>query len=206
MQVGQRLNLRADVIPLEPEMVLTAINTFGGAATDRARLLDAFSALMPVGFYYKAFLDKQLFPTWERLIRLMTGLGKLDFETPHIRTAKRYDFCDLLVIGGGVSGLSAALTAADTGADVVLVDENARLGGSGGYQLGGELPDATYKLVEAVAQHPHIRIYYETEAAGYYADHWVPLVERQRLTKMRAINLATIVNASANAQNSLSAR
>ena len=186
MQAGQRLNLRADVTPLEPEMRLTAINTFGGVATDRASLLDALSALMPVGFYYKAFLDKQLFPTWERLIRLMTGLGKLDFETPHIRTAKRYDFCDLLVIGGGVSGLSAALTAADAGADVVIVDENARLGGSGGYQLGGESADAIYKLVEAVAQHPRIRIYRQTEAAGYYADHWVPLVERQRLTKMRA--------------------
>ncbi len=185
MQAGQRLNLRADVTPLEPGISLKAVNTFGGAATDRASLLDAFSAFMPVGFYYKAFLNKQLFPIWERLIRYMTGLGELDFDTPHIRTAKRYDFCDLLVIGGGISGLSAAFTAAEAGADVLLVDENVKLGGAGGYQLGGEAA-TVYHLVEAVIQHPRIRTYCSTEAAGYYADHWVALVEPNRLTKLRA--------------------
>ena len=73
---------------------------------------------------------------WERMFRRITGLGTLDFETPHIRTAKRYDFCDVLVVGAGPSGLAAALSAAEAGARVVLVDENQRGGGSGLYQLG----------------------------------------------------------------------
>jgi sarcosine oxidase subunit alpha len=117
-----------------------------------------------------------LFPFWERLFRRMTGLGELDFSTPHIRTPKRYDFCDLLVIGGGPSGLSAALAAADAGAKVVLVDENARIGGSLGYQRGGgdEWSATLGEFSDRAQMHPGISVRTGTLAAGYYADHWVP--------------------------------
>jgi sarcosine oxidase subunit alpha len=188
MQSGQMLNVRADVTPLEAGMSLSAINTVGGVMGDRASVLNFFSPFLPVGFYYKAFLDKKLFPFWERLIRHMSGLGKGDPSTPHIRTPKRYDFCDVLVVGAGTSGLTAALSAANVGADVVIVDENAQAGGSGRYQLGGDPSRAekTVALLEAIAAHPNIRLYTGTQAAGYYADHWIPLVDRDRLSKMRA--------------------
>ncbi len=188
MQSGQTLNVRADVTPLEDGMALSAINTFGGVMGDRASAIDFFSPFLPVGFYYKAFNNKRLFPMWERLIRNLTGLGQIDFSTPHIRTAKRYDFCDLLVVGAGVSGLSAALSAADLGADVVIVDENAKAGGSGHYQLGNEpgQVEKTNELLNAVENHPRIRLYTQTQASGYYADGWVPLLDRDRLTKLRA--------------------
>jgi len=188
VQDGQRLNVRADVTPVESGMALSAVNTDGGVRGDRRSILNAFAPFLPVGFYYKAFHNKQLFPFWERVIRNISGLGQLDVTTPHIRTAKRYDFCDVLVIGAGVSGLSAALAAAEAGADVVIVDENARAGGAGGYQLGGEgsRAEQTNALVNAVQQHDRIRLYTETLAAAYYTDHWVPLVDGDRLTKMRA--------------------
>ncbi|MBW4518628.1 MAG: (2Fe-2S)-binding protein [Scytolyngbya sp. HA4215-MV1] len=188
MQAGEKLNLRADTTPLEPGMTLAAVNTIEGVHNDRASLLNAFSPFLPVGFYYKAFHHKRLFPFWERLIRRISGLGQLVPTTPRIRTAKRYDFCDVLVIGAGVSGLSAALAAAAAGADVALVDENAQAGGSGSYQLGGELAlaETTHQLVQQVMHHPRIRLFTQTVAAGYYTDHWVPLVDRDHLTKMRA--------------------
>ena len=188
MQSGQKLNVRADVTPLEDGMTLSAINTFGGVMGDRASAIELFSPFLPVGFYYKAFNSKRLFPMWERLIRNLTGLGQVDFSTPHIRTAKRYDFCDLLVVGAGVSGLSAALSAADLGADVVIVDENAKAGGSGHYQLGNEplRVEKTNELLNAVENHPRIRLYTQTQASGYYADGWIPLLDRDRLTKLRA--------------------
>jgi succinate dehydrogenase/fumarate reductase flavoprotein subunit len=44
--------------------------------------------------------------------------------------------CDLLVIGGGVAGASAAAHAAEAGADVVLVEKDSRLGGSGALSAG----------------------------------------------------------------------
>lgn len=188
MQSGQKLNVRADVTPLESGVSLSAVHTFGGVRSDRARVLDYLSAFLPVGFYYKAFYNKQLFPFWERLIRRITGLGRVDFTTPRIHTPKRYDFCDLLVVGAGLSGLSAAIAAANAGADVVIVDENAKAGGSGGYQLGGNLAqlDRLEQLLESIYDHPRIRLYTNTQASGYYADHWVPLLDSDRLTKMRA--------------------
>lgn len=188
VQDGQQLNLRADGTPAVDGMALSAINTDGGVRGDRRSILNAFAPFLPVGFYYKAFHSKRGFPFWERLIRNISGLGTLDMDTPHIRTAKQYDFCDVLVIGAGIAGLAAALSAAEAGAEVVLVDENARLGGSGGYQLGGDSQqfEQTRALVQAVQQHDRIRLYPATLAAAYYADHWVPLVDRDRLTKMRA--------------------
>ena len=188
MQSGQRLNIRADVTPLEVGMTLSAVNTFGGVMHDRASVVNLFSSFLPVGFYYKAFNSKRFFPVWERLIRTMTGLGQVDFSTPRNRTAKRYDFCDLLVVGAGTSGLSAALSAADLGADVVLVDENAKAGGSGHYQSGNDTQrlEKINELLNAVENHSRIRLYTQTQASGFYADRWIPLLDRDRLTKLRA--------------------
>ncbi|MFN3987674.1 MAG: FAD-dependent oxidoreductase [Rhodocyclaceae bacterium] len=188
MQAGAQVNLRADITPLEDGMSLAAVNTFGGADGDRARLLGAFSRFLPVGFYYKAFHGKRLFPLWERMFRRLTGLGRLDLSAPRMRTPKRYDFCDVLVIGAGPSGLAAALAAAERGASVVVADEQPHPGGSGHFQLGAEHARRARVdvLLDAVLAHPCIRLQGATVAAGYYADHWVPLVDRHRLTKMRA--------------------
>ena len=43
---------------------------------------------------------------------------------------------DLLVIGGGIAGTSAALRAAESGADVVVIEKDSRLGGSGALSAG----------------------------------------------------------------------
>lgn len=188
MQWSGQPNVRADVTGLEDGMNLTAVNTFGGLKSDWASLLGSFSRFMPVGFYYKSFHTRQLFPMWERMFRALTGLGKVDFSNPRVRTPKQYGFCDVLVIGAGPSGLAAALAAAAQGADVVVVDENARAGGSGGYV---RCADADHAGMHAAQLHqvrsdPRIRLLTGTCAAGYYTDHWVPLVSAGVLTKMRA--------------------
>jgi sarcosine oxidase subunit alpha len=186
MQSGSVPNVRADATLLVAGMELTAVNTFSTLDKDAASILGRFARFLPVGFYYKAFHSKRLFPLWEKLFRFTTGLGKVDVNAPRRRTPKRYGFCDVLVVGGGLSGMSAALAAAEQGADVVLVDENARLGGS---------THGKADLVARILAQPKIRVFTNTCAAGYYADHWVPLVEPNRITKMRA--RAVIVAAGA---------
>ncbi len=110
------------------------------------------------------------------MFRTLTGLGKVTLGAGREATPKRYGFCDVLVIGGGPSGLSAALAAAQAGAQVALVDESLRLGGNG----------ASPALVRAVHESASITLFPATVAAGYYADHWVALAQQARLTKMRA--------------------
>ncbi len=155
---------------------VSAINTFGGLWRDKARVLDRFARLLPVGFYYKAFHSKALFPRWERMFRALTGLGTVTLGAAREATPKRYGFCDVLVIGGGPSGLAAALAAAQAGAQVALVDESLRLTGNG----------APTALARAVRDSASITLFPATVAAGYYADHWVALAQQARMTKMRA--------------------
>jgi sarcosine oxidase subunit alpha len=175
-QVDGVPNVRGDVTLLRAGMRVSAVNTFGGLTHDKARVLDRFARLLPVGFYYKAFHSKRLFPRWERMFRALTGLGEVTLDAAREATPKRYGFCDVLVIGAGPSGLSAALAAAESGAQVALVDESLRLGDNGA-------PEA---LLQAVHDSNRITLFPATVAAGCYADHWVALVSPTRLTKMRA--------------------
>ncbi len=175
-QVDGVPNVRGDVTLLRDGMRVSAVNTFGGLTHDRARVLDRFSRMLPVGFYYKAFHSKRLFPRWERMFRALTGLGEVTLSAPRQATPKRYGFCDVLVIGAGPSGLSAALTAATAGAQVALVDEASQLAGNGAPQT----------LLRAVHDSASITLYPGTVAAGYYADHWVALASSTHMTKMRA--------------------
>jgi sarcosine oxidase, subunit alpha len=175
-QVDGVPNVRGDVTLLRDGMRVSAINTFGGLTHDRARVLDRFSRMLPVGFYYKAFHSKRLFPRWERMFRALTGLGEVTLGAPRQATPKRYGFCDVLVIGAGPSGLSAALAAAAAGAQVALVEESSRLAGN----------SAPQTLLRAVHDSASITLFPGTVAAGYYADHWVALASATRMTKMRA--------------------
>ncbi|HME39612.1 MAG TPA: FAD-dependent oxidoreductase [Steroidobacteraceae bacterium] len=175
-QVDGVPNVRGDVTLLHDGMGVSAVNTFGGLSRDRARVLDRFARLLPVGFYYKAFHSKRLFPRWERMFRTLTGLGWIGLGAARQSTPKRYGFCDVLVIGAGPSGLAAALAAAEAGARVALVDESPRLAGNGAPQA----------LVRAAHESPAITLFPGTFAAGYYADHWVALADAARMTKMRA--------------------
>jgi len=188
---GTHLNLRGDVLPLAEGLDLRAVNTFGGGGlrADRGRFLDKLSPLLPVGFYYKAFHNpKWAAPRWERFFRSVTGLGRLKFDAPRVYTAKRYDFRDVLVVGAGPSGLAAAIAAAKTGASVLVVDENARPGGSLFYARAGgdENLGRLGALLSEARGLSNLEIRPGTTAAGCYADQWVPLVDAQRLTKLRA--------------------
>ena len=187
-QVGGQPTVRGDVTPLEAGMDISAVNTFGGVERDRAGLIDWLAPILPVGFYYKAFHGRWMAARWEKLFRKLTGLGAVALDAPRMPTAKRYVFCDVLVIGGGPSGMSAALAAAGTGAQVLLVEEATQLGGSG---FSGQASDATRlsslrALINRVVAEPRIEVLKATFAAGYYADHWVALAEPHRLSKVRA--------------------
>ena len=187
METSDRTNIRADLTPIEEGMDLKAVNTLGGVRNDRLRLLDHLGALTPVGFYYKAFhTPKSLFPFYENRIRQMAGLGRIREHIGIEPSPKDYAFADLLVVGGGPAGLSAALEAAREGVRVMLVDEHPHLGGSFGYQhlraLGG---DQLGSLLENLANRDNLQVRKASTAAGWYGDQWIGLVDDSRLTKLR---------------------
>ena len=104
---------------------------------------------LPAGFYYKTFISPR--PLWkhvyEPIIRKSAGLGKApDAETRDIdRYEQLYAFCDVLVAGGGVAGIRAALDAAQAAKRVVLTEQTASFGGRAvvdGDDIDGQSADA----------------------------------------------------------------
>ena len=69
-------------------------------------------------------------PIYEKFIRNAAGLGRAATESDPDTYEHSHDHCDVLVVGAGPAGLSAALSAGKTGARVLLVEENAFLGGN----------------------------------------------------------------------------
>ncbi|MFM9912891.1 MAG: 2Fe-2S iron-sulfur cluster-binding protein [Methylophilaceae bacterium] len=186
---GVDTNMRADVVTVSDGMKLEAVNTKGGVKADKNRFVDSISPLLPVGFYYKAFhTPRRFFPFWENLIRKAAGLGIVNFDFPRGLKRKTHRHCDLLVVGAGPTGLTAALAAADAGLEVILVDENHRAGGSLGYDHAASHEPAAQclALVERANQHPNISVHTGAYAAGYYTDHLIPIVAANGITKVRA--------------------
>ena len=186
---GVRTHLRAAATALEPGMDLHAVNTAGGVLRDRLRWLERMAPFMPVGFYYKAFhRPRWLFPWFERAARRLAGLGHINRELRPAAAAAAYAWCDVLVVGGGPAGLEAALAAGRTGAKVLLVEEQARLGGSLAWQYGdsADALAALDELCRELAALANVDIRCATTAGGHYADRWVALFDANRMTRVRA--------------------
>ena len=89
------------------------------------------SRFLPAGFYYKTFLWPRAFwkHVYEPFIRQSAGLGKAPKDRDADTYEHYYHFTDVLVIGGGLAGLTAALAAAKGGAKVTVLEQEAHWGG-----------------------------------------------------------------------------
>jgi sarcosine oxidase subunit alpha len=193
-QIDGRPNQRSDALLARAGAVVAAVNTAGGVEADRGALIEKLAPFLPVGFYYKTFIGRRLFPLFEALIRHYSGLGRVDAASRPTQPPHRHRHCDVAVIGGGITGLAAALAAVEHGAGrVVLIDEGRRPGGSATGTQDSRLAD----LQQRVAAEPRIEAYHGHCATGLYEDRRLALVDASRpeggLTLLRAgaIVLAT---------------
>lgn len=191
VQIGDEPNVLADRRPIGEGLKVNGQNFSGSIARDRWRWIELFAGFLPVGFYYKAFYrPKGAWKFWEPFIRRFAGLGKVNTGAHHGHFDKAYLFADVAVVGGGPAGLAAALEAAKSGAEVVLVDDGAALGGSLGYARfgadGARGRTLAQELTAAALAHPNIRVLSDAVCTGLFADNWLAVIRGNRLYKMRA--------------------
>ena len=133
-------NTRATVTELYEGLEATSQNHWGSLRYDYLAVNDLLSPFLAAGFYYKTFMWPRSF--WERfyepIIRASAGLGRLSGEPDPDSYDKRFLHCDVLIIGSGPSGITAALAAGRAGARVILADED--------FQMGGRLNSETYDV------------------------------------------------------------
>ena len=191
VQLPSDPNALADRIDISPGLKVMGQNYSGSLTRDRNAVLGLVSRFLPVAFYYKAFFKPRgMWQKWAPFFRQRAGLGRIDQSYQAEYHDKQYQFYDVAIVGGGPAGLSAALAAADSGASVLLVDENVRLGGSLNYARSdaegtqsGHVRDALVARVEA---NPKIVAMSEATCNGWFSDNWLPIICRKRLYKVRA--------------------
>ncbi len=116
-------------------------------------------------------------------VRTLKGLPKLPELSAYELTAGNPELsCDILVVGGGPSGLAAAAELADRGFMVIIADDKDRLGGKLVLQthkfFGSEEDcyagtrgyDIAAILTEKLAKYPNVRILTNSPIVGLYKD------------------------------------
>lgn len=172
MQINRMPNMRAEQTLLQEGMRIEPQNVFGSPDLDLMSVVEKFSPLMPPGFYYKKFHKPySLWPIFQKGIRKAAGLGRIDPDWDEGQYDALYLHSDLCVIGGGLSGMTAALCAADHGLRVVLLEARPWLGGFHDWQTRSSgTGQSAYQTIRSLAQqvvnHNAIRVLTNTYMSG----------------------------------------
>jgi len=174
-------NARSTLVPLYAGMSAASQNAWPSANRDVLGLLDKFSSLLPASFYYKSMI----WPNWrfyERFVRPIAGLGKSPTVPDAQKYQKRNAHCDVFVVGGGPSGLTAAYLAGKSGLRVILADDADTLGGAilgERFEVNGvPAPVWVRHMVDSLERMANVRLLRRTNVSGYYEHNVLGAQER----------------------------
>ena len=169
-------NQRATTVTLSDGMRCQSQNHWPSLEFDLGAVSGILTPFLAAGFYYKTFI----FPrvgwkhVFEPLIRRAAGLGKPPEESDPDTYEHHYAHTDVLVVGGGFAGLIAAEAAAETGARVLLLEQNSRFGGRAPVDEtlidSRKADDWTAEKVSSFAGNPKVTVRSRTTVLGIY-DH-----------------------------------
>jgi sarcosine oxidase subunit alpha len=113
----------------------------------------------------------------------LRGQGRLSGDPDPARYDAVHAHCDVLVVGGGPAGLTAAAQASRSGARVILADERPALGGTlrdHPSTVDGQAGDDWVRSVAAaLAGAADTRVLTRTTVVGYYDDNYLVAVQRR---------------------------
>lgn len=192
-------NVLATTLQLVDGLEARSVSAKPDARFNPGEITNLLHRFFPAGFYYKTFMwPRDRWDWYGRFIRKIAGWGTAPKRAAGGRYEHRYHHCDVLIIGAGPAGLSAALSAGRSGARVLLIDDQTE---AGGYLLGSSveienrpaLSWVAHAVAELDALADVVRLR-EASATGYYDQNFVTVLERrpdkawvrERLWKVRA--------------------
>jgi len=123
-------NLKSTQVELYPGMRAFSTTGWPSLEFDVKSIMGRAARFMPAGFYYKTFMaPAKMWPLYEDVIRRAAGYGRAPVDPDPEYYDHLHHHPDVLVIGGGACGIWAALLAGRAGLRVLLVDEQAEMGG-----------------------------------------------------------------------------
>ena len=206
-------NQRTTTTELFDGLTSTSQNHWPSLEFDIGVVNNYAARFLPAGFYYKTFIHPRF--AWkhvfEPIVRQSAGLGQVPKERDADRYEQAYAFCDLLIVGGGIAGLQAALTAAKAGKRIWLVEQTAHWGGRAvvdGVEIEGQPAEVWVNAtLAALSKMENVTIRNRCMAAGSY-DHGYVLADekvadhtpgdgrpRHRLWRIRAGQIVTATGA-----------
>ena len=177
-------NINATEVELVEGMVATSQNCWPSVKFDIGAINNFLNKFFPAGFYYKTFMWPKSFwyKIYEPFIRKAAGLGVASTDKDHSRYEHKYEYCDLLVVGSGPSGLASAYAAAKNGAKVILAEDKPMFGGSLltdevniGNQTGKEWSE---KIINELKSMENVIIKNRSQVFGYYDHNMIVMFER----------------------------
>jgi len=188
MQVGagstSTPNIKATEVALSPGLIARTTNGWPSVNFDLMQVFDLLGGFLPPGFYYKTFMGPDgLWMFYEKIIRRMAGFG----QAPDVPDLDKYDrqnqHADLVIAGGGPTGLAAALAAGRSGARVIIADERLHWGGMllpSDPAIDGSAPlqwvDAVVAELKAMT---NVTLLLNSTVFGNYENSFVTIVERR---------------------------
>ncbi|MBF0390875.1 MAG: (2Fe-2S)-binding protein [Desulfamplus sp.] len=185
MEIDGIPNVRTENTLVKQGMKVKEQNVKGSAENDMMGFIDKLDFMMPAGFYYKTMhKPASIWPVAMKQIRKAAGLGVLspDFEMPG-KFDQIFPSADVVVIGGGPAGMSAALASADKGLRVIIMESRPWLGGffdyrtfdyrDENYKNNKQLYSRARELASKVESHANIRVFTHTSVVGTYTNNLV---------------------------------
>ena len=201
MQIGRRgstePNLRATQVPLVDGLRAKSTRGWPSVGFDIGAINNYLSPLLGAGFYYKTFMWPRAFwPRYENFIRRSAGFGRAPTRPDPDRYEHLNVHCDVLVAGGGPTGLIAALAAARCGARVIIADEQVEFGGallaSRETIDGAPALEWVQKVLDELATFDDVTLLSSSTVFGYHDHNFLTIAEhcgehvRQRQWRVRA--------------------
>jgi sarcosine oxidase subunit alpha len=196
MRVDGVPNERVCMRQVRQGMHVESQNAWPSLDFDVAAVTGLLDFLVRPGFQYRRFIKPRwAYDIWEKFLRRMAGIGtiadnKVPIPAKRVRVAP-----EVVVIGGGIAGLSAALHAAKAGSQVLLVEREDLLGGRGLYDTtvvsapegGYQVPRCVYtaNLTKEVEGLPSCQVLKGATAFAWYDDGYLAASRPGELWEVR---------------------